>query len=123
MNAKAFGVVVISFLAVLFATLAPSSADDIKARMIQRLPVIGELKAKGIVGENTSGYLEFTGTNREKNDVVTAENDDRRSIYGTIAKQEGATIEFVGKRRAQQIAKRANKGEWLQDESGKWHRK
>ena len=91
--------------------------------MKQRLPVIIELKAKGIVGENNAGYLEFVGAKREKADVVAAENNDRKTVYTAIAKQQGTTAEVVGKRRALQIAQKANPGEWLQDASGKWIQK
>ena len=106
-----------------FATGISAFADDIKTRMKQRLPVIIELKAKGIVGENNAGYLEFVGAKREKADVVAAENNDRKTVYTAIAKQQGTTAEVVGKRRALQIAQKANPGEWLQDASGKWIQK
>jgi len=123
MNLKAFSLVVIFALVVLISTVASSSAEGIKTRMAERLPVIKELKAKGIIGENNRGYLEFTGTNRKKNDVVTAENNDRGATYRDIAKSQGATVDFVGMRRAKQITERASKGEWLQDEQGKWYKK
>ena len=106
-----------------FATGISAFADDIKTRMKQRLPVIIELKAQGIVGENNAGYLEFIGAKREKADVVAAENNDRKTVYTAIAKQQGTTAEVVGKRRALQIAQKANPGEWLQDASGKWIQK
>ena len=123
MNIRTFSVVVISLLVVLFTTVASSSAEDTKSRMKKRLPIIIELKAKGIVGEDNRGYLQFVGTKREKEDVVTAENNDRKSVYSAIAKKQGATVDFVGKRRARQITEKAKKGEFLQDESGKWYKK
>jgi uncharacterized protein YdbL (DUF1318 family) len=98
-------------------------ADDIKTRMKNRLPVILELKSKGIVGENNSGYLEFVGKQKISPDVVAAENEDRRAVYAAIAKQEGTTVELVGKRRALQISQKADSGDWLQDASGKWYQK
>ena len=98
-------------------------ADDIKTRMKNRLPAILELKAKGIVGENNSGYLEFVGKQKGSPEVVAAENDDRRAVYTAIAKQEGTTVELVGKRRALQIAQKADSGDWLQDASGNWYQK
>ena len=99
------------------------SADDIKARMKKRLPVLKELKAKGIVGEDNQGYVQFVGAKEEKADVIAAENKDRKTVYAAIAKQQGTTAELVGKRRALQIAKKANPGEWVQDASGKWIQK
>ncbi len=98
-------------------------ADDIKARMKNRLPVIKALKAEGIVGENNEGYLQFVGTNKAKADVVAAENKDRQTVYAAIAKKQGTTAELVGKRRALQIAKKAAGGEWVQDAAGNWIQK
>ena len=98
-------------------------ADDIKARMKNRLPVIKELKAQGIVGEDKKGYLQFVGGNKTKADVGSAENKDRKTVYTAIAKQQGTTAELVGKRRALQIAKKANPGEWVQDAGGNWIQK
>ena len=100
-----------------------ASADDIKARMKNRLPVIKQLKAQGIVGEGNEGYLRFVGGNKAKADVVAAENKDRKTVYKAIAKQQGTTAELVGKRRALQIAKKANPGEWVQDAGGNWIQK
>jgi uncharacterized protein YdbL (DUF1318 family) len=115
---------ILAFLLIgIFVAGISAFADDIKTRMKQRLPVILELKAKGIVGENNAGYLEFIGAKREKADVVAAENKDRKTVYTAIAKQQGTTAELVGKRRALQIAKKADPGEWVQDASGKWIQK
>lgn len=103
-----------------------SVADDlsaVKRQMEKRLPIIIELKSKGIIGENNTGYLQFIGGRREKEDIVQAENQDRRKVYESIAKKEGASIEQVGQRRAQQIASKARKGEWLQNPTGKWYQK
>ena len=100
-----------------------SSSADIKQRMITRLPIIKSLKDQGIVGENNKGYLEFIGNKKEKQDVVEAENSDRRQVYEAIAKQQSTTVEVVGKHRAVQIADKAQTGEWLQDANGKWYQK
>ena len=101
-----------------------AGANDIKARMQQRLPTIVELKSEGLVGENNKGYLEFVpGAAKKQANVVSAENKDRESVYGAIAKQQGATPQIVGERRAKQIAQKASSGSWLQDVSGKWYRK
>ena len=106
-----------------FVAGVSASADDIKTRMKKRLPVLKELKAKGIVGEDNQGYVQFVGDKKEKADVIAAENKDRKTVYAAIAKQQGTTAELVGKRRALQIAKKANPGEWVQDTSGKWLQK
>ena len=113
---------VIATLGIL-ATSACGGAKEIKARMAERLPVIMELKQKGIVGESNLGMLEFVGTVKEKADVVEAENKDRKMVYKAIGKKTGTTPEIVGQRRAQQIADIAGSGEWVQDETGQWKQK
>ena len=107
----------------LFVISVTAYADDIKARIKKRLPAIKELKAKGIVGENNKGFLEFVGGKKAKADVVAAENKDRKTVYAAIAKQQGTTADLVGKRRAMQISQKARKGEWVQDKSGQWQQK
>ena len=111
------------FILGILLTNAYASSKAIKKRMIERLPTIRELKAKGLVGENNKGYLEFVGSKKEKSNVVKAENKDRKKVYGAIAKQQGTTIELVGKHRAIQIAKKAKPGELLQDANGQWYEK
>lgn len=103
-----------------------SVAEDmnaVKAHMEKRLPIIIELKSKGIIGENNMGYLQFIGGKREKEDIVQAENQDRRKVYESIAKKEQTSIDQVGQLKALQIAGKARKGEWLQDQNGKWYQK
>ena len=107
----------------LYGVSTAFSADSIKARMKDRLPEIAELKAQGIVGENMLGYLEFVTDKKVKEDVVTAENKDRKIVYEAIAKQQETSAELVGKRRALQISEKADPGDWVQDASGKWMQK
>ncbi|KPJ99049.1 MAG: hypothetical protein AMJ60_06265 [Desulfobacterales bacterium SG8_35] len=101
-----------------------AGADDIKARMQERLPTIVQMKSEGIIGENNKGYLEFVPGAAKKNEsAITAENNDRKAVYSAIAGQQKTTPELVGERRAIQIAEKAAPGEWLQDKSGKWYKK
>ena len=123
MKRRTFTKILALMLIGIFVAGISAFADDIKARIKQRLPIIKELKAQGIVGENNKGYLEFVGGKQAKADVVAAENKDRQTVYAAIAKQQGTTAELVGQRRALQIAKNADKGEWVQDASGKWIKK
>lgn len=97
--------------------------QDIKERMKDRLPKIVEMKKKGLIGENNVGLLQFLGETRENEDILTAENKDRQKVYEAIAEQQGVSAELVGKRRAIQIAEKAESGEWLQDEKGAWYQK
>lgn len=125
MNKRIFSIAV--FFSVMIGLIAHADAfagaERIKQRMIDRLPIIKALKKDGIVGENNKGYLAFIGDSRSKEDVVAAENADRKTVYQAIAEQQGTTIEKVGARRALQIAETAQPGEWLQRPTGEWYQK
>ena len=123
MKKKVYFAVLAILLFIVFAAGAFPSAKEIRARMLARLPEIKALKDKGLVGENNNGLLEFVGQQKEKQEVVAAENQDRKAVYEAIAKQQGTTLELVGKHRAIQIADKARPGEWLQDANGKWYQK
>lgn len=96
--------------------------EDIKSRTEARLPVIDALKAKGVVGENNRGYLEFRGA-REKADVVNAENADRSELFRRIAVQQGTTADIVGRRFAIKFRGLTRPGEWFQNDDGNWQKK
>jgi uncharacterized protein YdbL (DUF1318 family) len=116
--------VIFSLAAVLAAGAADlAGAENLKARFNARNAAIMELKAKGIVGENNKGFLEFVGGKREKQPIVAEENSDRLKVYTAIAKRQGTTPDAVGVQRAIQISKKALPGDWLQDANGKWYRK
>ncbi len=108
---------------VLVGLSAFAQSEDIKANMRARLPIIDALKGQGDIGETKEGYVAFVGEKKMKEDVIAAENQDRRKVYEAIAKQQGTTPDLVGKLRAKQIAERAVAGTWLQDENGKWYQK
>ena len=116
-------IVIVLISLCLLSSTAWAGAKEIKARMAERLPVIMDLKAKGVVGENSQGLLEFRGAQKERADVVDAENKDRMTVYKAIAKKTGSTVDLVGNRRAKQIAERAGSGEWVQTEDGDWLQK
>ena len=116
-------IVLLLLLAISSLGLTAAGAASLKERFIQRLPVIQELKQKGVVGENNQGFLAYRTNDKAHQDVVDAENADRRKVYQAIAKQQKTTVEVVGQRRALQIAQKAKNGEWLQAADGKWYRK
>ena len=107
MKNRAFKISVLVILPVVFLIVNYSFAGDIKARMKARQPVIKALKAKGIIAENNKGYLEFISGMKEKEDVVNAENNDRKKVYTAIARKTGTSAELVGMRRAKKIAQKA----------------
>ena len=118
------GVLVCGMFAAVPEVFAAESAATIKANMQKRLPAINALLKKGVVGESNNGYLAVLGTlTADEQKTVDAENKDRKTVYGAIARQQGATVELVGQRRALQIAERAPAGTRIQNAEGKWQTK
>ena len=119
----------LSIAAFTFAFAIPqtlSAADDaatIKKNMAERKPKIEVLKKAGTIGENNTGYLEaMKDAKLEDADkkLLEDENKDRKAVYSAIAKKEGSTVDKVGELRAKQIRTKANEGEFIQGEDGKW---
>ncbi len=67
--------------------------------------------------------IAFVSDNQQGQEIVDSENHDRKTIYSYIAEKEGATLEFVGQRRAKHISENATPGEFLQKEDGSWYQK
>jgi len=110
-------------IALSFVFCSAAFADSIKARMTQRLLQIVDLKDKGIVGETNTGYLGFVTAKKENQDVVAAENRDRKAIYNQIARQQNVSIQFVQKKRAADVFSNGTKGHYYQNQAGAWVKK
>lgn len=105
-------------------TIAGSvTAQGIKERMKERLPVIVELKTQGIVGENNRGYLDFVGNVKTHEALIAQENQDRKTVYAHIAKQQNTSLSVVEKNRALQLIERAAPGTYVQMPDGTWVQK
>lgn len=103
---------------------APTTAQTIQQNMKLRQSSVNALLAKGSVGEANTGLLAVRGTlSEEEQKLVNAENQDRKTVYEAIAKQQKTTVAQVGARRAIKIAELAKSGTWLQDADGKWSQK
>jgi uncharacterized protein YdbL (DUF1318 family) len=76
--------------------------------MEQRLPSVGAAKDKGVAGDQQ---------------VIQAENTDRRQVYAAIASETGSSADEVGRKRAAQLAELARPGHWVQGADGSWRRK
>jgi hypothetical protein len=114
----------ISLLMLFLLLLSPCAlADAIKDRMLQRLPAIADLKTKGIIGEGNRGYLGYVTGNRVMEDVIAAENADRKTVYEIFAKQQNTSLDVVETVQGTRKAEKANPGEFYQNREGQWIKK
>ena len=100
-------------------TLEVSGAlENRKARFEQ----LRELKSKVAIGENNRGYIEALDQSDEIASLVSAENNDRKIIYQTIARQNGleGALETIEKTFAQVQRDKAETGDKIQTQDGAW---
>lgn len=99
-----------------------SEQRELQDRMKSRIPTIAHEKAAGRVGEGADGFLvHFGAPTGESASLVAEENRDRAKAYALIAARNGASVEFVGRARARQLAKDAAPGTMVQSaEDGTW---
>ena len=118
---KIWGAIIVVFC--LVASSQTAFAQGIKERMKSRLPVIADLKTKGIIGEDNKGYLAFVGNKRAQEQVIAAENKDRKAIYTYFANQQNTSLSVVEQIQAKRKAEKANPGEYIQNAKGQWTKK
>lgn len=123
MNNRRFFKLYVLIIIALMISFQFAFAGGIKQRMKQRLPAIAALKTKGIIGENNRGYLGFVTKKKAQEDVIAAENKDRKKVYTYFAKEQETTLDIVEKIQAKRKADRTSSGEFFQKPNGTWVKK
>lgn len=113
---KATGAKQGSFLRFLEATayaqegLSPEVEKAALNRKARRDALSG-YEAKGVIGENKSGYVEIRGSGDSiAQDLVSAENADRRVIYQSVADKNGVSVSEVERLYAKRLQQDAPSG-------------
>lgn len=122
---KTIHICVLVIAGLVFLTFSQASArekEEIVQSLKDRIGIVNQLKASGVVGETNNGYLAFVG-NVEKADIVDAENKDRKELYEILADDEGTSIQVIEKNMGVVKAQRAGQGEFFQTSDGKWVKK
>ncbi len=116
-------VLVTVIMTAFICTTLNAQAPALKERMLARVPAINDLKDKGLIGENNAGYLAYRTDARPQQELINAENQDRKTVYAEIARNQNVDITLVGQRRAKQIRDIGGGGHWFQKPDGSWYRK
>jgi uncharacterized protein YdbL (DUF1318 family) len=88
-------------LALLIATVSASAAHALDLR---------SARASGVVAETPEGYIKAVKPSAEVSALVAEVNAKRRAEYTRISKQNGQSVELVGRLAAPEIAKNAASG-------------
>ncbi|GGB80318.1 hypothetical protein GCM10011352_02510 [Marinobacterium zhoushanense] len=86
---------------------------------------LDEAKARGLVGEQSSGYLGVvTGSpSGEVKALVDDINGQRKALYIEKAKEAGVELKIMELRTGERLIKRAADGEYVRTPDGKWLKK
>ena len=83
-----------------------------------------EAQSMGLVGEANSGYIAIVqDSNPELEKLVAEVNAKRKRAYADIAKRNNIDISQVAARAAEKLESRLAKGEYYQDNLGRWKQK
>ena len=97
-------------VAVMIGVACVASADSLsdakERRKARQAEVVQALKA-GAAEEGADGYLVVKKSEKRVEEVVKAENTDRKIGYEEIAKKNGTTVEAIGKKAGEVNKKRA----------------
>ena len=102
-------------------SMTPEVQQALESRK-DRFSQLRTLKSSAAIGENNRGYVEALNNDSQAGSVAADENRDRKVIYKTIAEQNGlegalSTIETAF---AQVQADKAESGDKIQTEDGRW---
>lgn len=114
----------------------PEILKAIRAREFNSSRIRG-YKSEGVIGETNTGYVSYIeGTSYESSpdlrkvllDIIEDENSARKKIFARTISKSGkessnAELESFGRMFAEEQRALAQKGDWIQENSGKWTRK
>ncbi len=85
---------------------------------------LNEAKSQGLVGEANSGYIAVVDQSSPELERLVAEvNAKRKAEYARIAKRNNIDIAQVAARAAEKLEARLARGEYYQDNLGRWVQK
>ena len=113
----------LSFLFLLVSVASAQNMQEIKARMLARKATVDALKNQGVIGEGNDGYRHVRKAAANANNVVNAENADRRTVNGIIAKKEGAPLDKVSRAVGAKLVQGSSPGQWIMKADGSWVQK
>ncbi len=100
---------------------APASASVAASKTL-----VDAAKAKGMVGEQSDGFLGFVhgGGDAALQAAVDEINDGRREVYGQAAAKNGVSVEAAGQSAfTNVILPRLSAGQYYRDAAGNWVKK
>jgi len=103
---------------------ADPNSSDVRERRRARRERIQAWKSAKLIGESNAGLLEARTADGKLSDavqqVVDAENADRKLVFEKIAEKENIPVEAVARRMSGRMNEHTSAGTWVQDTQGNW---
>ena len=111
------------FVAIAAVAALGVAAGAAFAQTAQQKAMIDSAKQRGVVGEQSDGYLAFRQASPDASltEAVTVTNNARRQAYARSAQAAGTTTEVAAARAFETIVMpRITSGEWYRNAQGQW---
>lgn len=111
------------FVAIAAVAALGVAAGAAFAQTAQQKALIDSAKQRGVVGEQSDGYLAFRQASPDASltEAVTVTNNARRQAYARSAQAAGTTTEVAAARAFETIVMpRISTGEWYRNAQGQW---
>lgn len=103
---------------------ADPNSSDVRERRRARRERLLAWKSAQLIGESNAGLLEARTPDGKLGDavqqVVDAENADRKLVFEKIAKKENIPVEAIARRMAGRMNEHTPAGTWVQGTDGNW---
>ncbi len=84
---------------------------------------LAEAKSLGLIGEQTDGYVGLVKASPEAESLVVEINSKRKEAYIKIAAKNNLSVQDVATLAGKKLINKAEPGEFVQSETGKWIKK
>jgi uncharacterized protein len=111
------------FLSCITSTMAfAQSKNEVSASMRDRHPALQNAKNNGYVGEAWTGLTGLVNSDApaDVQEMVGAENSDRRILFRIIAQETGTSIEEVARQNRIRMYRLAGENHFIQDQNRQW---
>jgi uncharacterized protein len=99
---------------VLLLTAALAISLPVLAMNLQQaMSALGQVKAQGLVGEQTNGYLGLVSPNAQAEEVIKLINDARRSEYTKLAERNSIAVSDVEALAGKKAIERTSSGHFI----------
>ncbi len=116
---------VLFFMLCALHTAQAQDKQKVTQSMQERYSKLLQAKDQGLVGEAWNGLVSVVRDNVPQNiqDLVEAENKDRRTLFQIVAKETGASVQEVARQNRIRMYRLAKDEHFLQDQNRNWVRK